>query len=186
MSIKPLARTEAILIQEFKNEVLIYDLIENKVFALNQTSAQVWNCCNGEKSVEEISVIQQIPLEIVLLAVEQLSKENLLSKKIATDLPKDKLSRRKLLRKIGTTAVVLPFISVVVAPLAVHAQSSCLPPNQPFCASPQPDVPSCTAALNLLAMTVCCSGTRLGLIFDNADGSCCSTCFSIAPPPPPV
>lgn len=51
----PLFRQDNIVIQELENELLIYDLNRNKVFCLNETSAMVWQLCNGHNSILEIS-----------------------------------------------------------------------------------------------------------------------------------
>ena len=51
----PLSRQDNIVIQELRDEVLIYDLAKNKALCLNQTSAKVWQECDGTKSVSEIS-----------------------------------------------------------------------------------------------------------------------------------
>lgn len=53
--IKPLARSADIVVQEFGNEVLIYDLRINKAFNLNETSTLVWQLCDGHKSISEIA-----------------------------------------------------------------------------------------------------------------------------------
>jgi hypothetical protein len=41
-NIKPISRKSHIVVQYFGNEILIYDLTENKAFCLNETSALVW------------------------------------------------------------------------------------------------------------------------------------------------
>ncbi len=52
---KPQGRQDNLVVQELNGEVLIYDLKVNKAFCLNDTSAQVWQACDGTKSVTEIS-----------------------------------------------------------------------------------------------------------------------------------
>ena len=52
---KPKTRNENIVVQEFENEVLIYDLTINKAFCLNQTSKMIWQMCNGKNSVADIA-----------------------------------------------------------------------------------------------------------------------------------
>ncbi len=47
---KPTQRKAELVIQELNGEVLIYDLGRNKAFSLNETSALVWQACNGEKN----------------------------------------------------------------------------------------------------------------------------------------
>ena len=45
--IAPKARKENLVVQESNGEVLIYDLDTNKAFCLNETSALVWQACDG-------------------------------------------------------------------------------------------------------------------------------------------
>ena len=52
---KPTARKINIVIQQFENVKLIYDLKIDKAFCLNQTSSLVWNECDGTQSVAGIS-----------------------------------------------------------------------------------------------------------------------------------
>ena len=51
----PKAKTSEILVQELENELLVYDLKTNKAFCLNETSAIVFQLCDGTKTVAEIS-----------------------------------------------------------------------------------------------------------------------------------
>ena len=53
--ILPAVKKENIVVQELDNEVLIYDLKDNKVFCLNAASAIIWQLCDGTKTVSEIS-----------------------------------------------------------------------------------------------------------------------------------
>ncbi len=54
---KPKTRNENIVLSEFANEVLIYDLIINKAYCLNETSTMIWQLCDGTRSIAEISQI---------------------------------------------------------------------------------------------------------------------------------
>jgi hypothetical protein len=51
----PHSRTKELVVQELKGELLIYDLSTNKAFCLNETSALVWQLCDGKSSISEIS-----------------------------------------------------------------------------------------------------------------------------------
>ncbi len=53
-NIIPKARRENLVVQELNGEVLIYDLDTNKAFCLNESSALVWQACDGSKDVSEI------------------------------------------------------------------------------------------------------------------------------------
>ena len=81
--IKPLSRKDEIVVQELNGEVLIYDLRTNKALCLNETSSLVWEACDGNTSVSEISRSISRKLnapandDLVWLALDQLKKEKL-------------------------------------------------------------------------------------------------------------
>lgn len=127
---RPLVKNQDVVIQELDDEILIYDLLKNKAFCLNQTSAMIWQECNGKKTVDEISLAVSkktgVPIseDIVWLALSQFKSDGLLDKSDELTTPFDGLSRREVIKRIGfASAVALPIISGVVAPSAINAQS---------------------------------------------------------------
>jgi hypothetical protein len=134
--IKPLSRRDNLVVQEVKDEILIYDLNAAKAFCLNKTSALVWQACDGSKSIGEIgesvgkklkSVVSE---DIVWLALEQLKKDNLLENKDEITGKFAGVSRREAIRKIGLgSAVALPIVASLVVPTSTMAQSSLLAPG---------------------------------------------------------
>jgi hypothetical protein len=130
----PVSRQANLVIQELDREVLIYDLSENRAYCLNQTSAMVWQACDGTKNITEISqlISQKLKVsaneDLVWFALEQLKKEHLIEN--AADLPNhfDGLSRREVVKRVGLgTLVALPIVASLVAPTAVQAQTqNCL------------------------------------------------------------
>lgn len=125
----PVCRRENIVVQEIDSELMIYDLDKNKAFCLNETSAIVWQLCDGKKSFlqisEELSKRLNSPTneELVWLAIDQLQKEGLV--KVANFETKFKgLSRREIIRKVGLSSMVaLPLVSSLIAPNALNAAS---------------------------------------------------------------
>lgn len=112
------------------DETLLYDSEVDKAFCLNQTSALIWNACNGTKTVAEISgeltekLKSPVTEDLVLLALKGLNKKGLLvhSEEFANEL--SGVSRREMIKKVGlTTAVALPVISTLIAPVSAGAQS---------------------------------------------------------------
>ena len=129
----PLARKSDIVVQETSDEVLVYDLISNKAVYLNNTSALVWQSCDGKKSIGEIADILSVKTrelvsdELVSLAVTELAKHKLLQNAPGTFESFAGMSRREVIRKVGLGAVIaLPLVSSLVAPTAAHANSLCL------------------------------------------------------------
>lgn len=126
----PLSRFENIVVQELNDEILVCDLKNNRVLCLNQTAAEVWKLCTGEKDVKTISQIlsrklnSNVSEEMILFSLDELSKNNLLIEKISTNEYFKGISRREIIRKIGLGSMVaLPLITSVVMPKAVQAQS---------------------------------------------------------------
>jgi hypothetical protein len=134
MSLKPISRRENIVVQELENEVLIYDLNLNKAFCLNESSAIIWQMCDGTKTVAEISravgkqLNSNISEEFVWLAIEQFKKDNLLSNdfEVLFESVFAGMTRREIIRKIGLGSMVaLPIVSSIIVPTAASA-ASCL------------------------------------------------------------
>lgn len=135
----PVSRKNNIVIQELKDEILIYDLSVNKAFCLNKTSSMIWQECDGTKSVSEIAQTLSKKLksnmseDIVWLALNQFKSEDLFENSFDFVTPFDGLTRREIVKKIGFASVIaLPIISSLVAPNAINAQSAtgqCFPAN---------------------------------------------------------
>lgn len=134
--IKPLARKNDIVIQEFGDEILIYDLRANKAFNLNKTSTLIWQLSDGGKTVAEIADALALKFnspineEFVWLGLERLQRENLIEKEREINGFFDGVSRREIIRKIGLGSLVaFPVVAFIVAPTAVHAQSCTTAPS---------------------------------------------------------
>lgn len=127
---KPIARKDDLVIQEMGGEILVYDLRNDKAICLNQTSALVWQNCDGKKDALEISksIEKQLGTSVnenlVYFAIDQLSKERLLEKEVVTDI--SGLSRREVIKKIGFASMVaLPVVSMLSFPKSANAQTAC-------------------------------------------------------------
>src|SRR5215831_6970231 len=127
----PMARNDGLAIRKLQDEVLIYDLERHRVHCLSQTAANVWTACNGERTVPQIvdhmsgQMGSSIQEEIVLLALQDLTRRHLLVGDLSV-LDSQNISRRDLIRRLGlTAAVALPLVSSLIAPKAAQA-STCL------------------------------------------------------------
>lgn len=120
----PQAKTENIVVQNLEDEVLIYNLVTNKAFCLNETSALVYQACNGKTDFEEIKDTHNLTDEIIFLALDLLKKEKLLEESFVS--PLEGMKRREVIRLIGKTSLIaLPVIASLVAPTAIQAAASC-------------------------------------------------------------
>ena len=135
----PLARTNELVIQETSDEVLVYDLTNNKAHCLNQTAAFVWKSCNGKNTAENIAKLLQIefsqPVEedLVWLALDQLSKESLLEAPVKSKV--DGISRRDVIKRIGFAATLaLPVVAMLSFPNQALANTC----SASFCGTSNP------------------------------------------------
>jgi hypothetical protein len=132
----PLARSARLIVKELPDEVLVYDLETDKAYCLNQTAARVWMNCDGLKTVAQVRELMEtetgstVPEEMVWLALEQLEKSHLLDRSRAEPFHPVGKSRREVMRRIGMTAVALPLIISITAPLASAQGSPCRTINQ--------------------------------------------------------
>lgn len=194
---KPVAQRNEIVIQEFDNETLIYDLINHKAFCLNQTSAIVWHLCDGKRDVSQIAdemskkLKNLVSEDLVLLALAELRKENLLEKFEAYDSFFPQPNRREIIKKIGLSSIIaLPLVSSLVAPMAISAQSAAAIGGA--CTLGTPSTCSTSNCLNSGGSGLCCStisaqANNPGYTICTADASaavfsvrCCSGSASVA------
>lgn len=148
----PRRRGNGIVVQEISDEVLVYDLERHKAHCLNRTAALVWKKCDGKTSVPQLARLLERELrtklddELVLLAIEQLSRRHLLEQDSARAKPPG-MSRRALMRRLGlATAIALPLVTSLVAPTPAEA-ATCKANGQ-----------SCTTSAE------CCSGLCAGAV----------------------
>ena len=127
----PKARKNNLVVQDLNGETLIYDLDTNRAVCLNETSALVWQNCDGVKTVSDISSVLSAESnnaaseDLIWLALDQLNKENLIEHSEELESRFDGISRREVIRKVGLASVIaLPLISSIVAPVAASAQSN--------------------------------------------------------------
>ncbi|HRH46474.1 MAG TPA: PqqD family protein, partial [Pyrinomonadaceae bacterium] len=166
MKIKPISRKQNIVVQEFEKELLIYDLQTNKVFCLNETSAMVYQLCDGKNSIADISnsiakkLNQPINNELIWLALDGLKKENLLENSEQFEIDFNGLNRRQIIRKVGLASMIaLPMVSSVVAPSAANAASG---------------VAGCASPTCMRSGPVCngCFQPTFVIEYNSTDGSC--------------
>ena len=156
----PLARDADLVVQELAEEVLVCDLTNNRVSCLNVISAEVWKLCDGKRSIPNITQTLQnkfslaVTEDLVLLALDQLSRENLLVDKVGSDIIFNGVSRREVIKRIGLASMIaLPIVSSIVMPTAAQAQSGCTIPNAAF-GCPCNSAADCSGC-NCVLLTTC-------------------------------
>lgn len=131
----PVTRSENIVVQELSGEILIYDLITNQAFCLNETAAIVYRACDGKTTFSDLGRRHRFSEDLIYLTLDQLREQNLLLAAAKESVwPYHGISRRDVIRKIGLTSMLaLPLVSSIIAPTAAMAQSStCLAPGAPI------------------------------------------------------
>ena len=143
----PTMREQGLVIDDLPDEVLVYDLENHKAHCLNRSAALVWRACDGKSSSAAIARRLTAELDspfsedLVVLALNQLEKLDLLQHEAAMPAQFAVLSRRRMIRNLGlAAAVAVPVVTSIVAPTAVQA-ATCVPTGQPchptrLCCSP--------------------------------------------------
>lgn len=134
----PIARSSGLVIQEVPDEVLVYDVDNDKAHCLNQTAAMIWKWCDGKNSVSDIARLlgaksgETVSDDLVWLAIDQFNENNLLEKQMRAEFAGQ--SRRDAIKKIGMAAVIgLPIVASLVAPRSAMAAVSCVCNNDADC-----------------------------------------------------
>lgn len=153
---RPVARTAGLVVKAVGDEVLIYDLERHRAHSLNRVAAAVWRACDGTRAEGDITArvrdSEALPVtrELVRYGLSELERARLVS----GSGRERGLTRRDLIRRLGTAAVAVPLVTSIVAPTAAQAQS-CFPSGGGPC----------------FDSDQCCSG--LGLICPGPGAACC-------------
>ena len=184
---RPETRIENIVVQEMNAELLIYDLKDNRAFCLNETSAIIYQLCDGTRNIHEIVqrfnqiTKNSITDDLIWLALDRFKQDNLLEDE-SIEINFNGLSRRQIIKKVGLASMIaLPLVSSVIAPSAANAASvlTNLPLNSACTASSQ------CASGNCVNNSKCCSPSSTGTnapasFFNFADGSPGSDCSTFS------
>jgi|SRR5579872_2263061 len=140
----PKAKSNNLLTEEVADELLVFDVSNNRAHCLNASAAAIWRHCDGTRSVESLAsnLFPKLPpsdsARLVAVGIERLRRRRLLE-----DWPAQAtvdLSKRQMLKKVAIVAaaagVAAPLISTVLAPTSAYA-FSCMPSGMPCSASAQ-------------------------------------------------
>jgi Coenzyme PQQ synthesis protein D (PqqD) len=119
-----------LILEDLRDELMIYDPERNKAFCLNQTAAYVWKHADGKTTVAEIAKRMEQDLQkpvneqVVWFALDVLSKDGLLATTPALPPPAPGVTRRDMLQKMGMGAMAIPVVTALfVSPAKAHASS---------------------------------------------------------------
>jgi hypothetical protein len=131
---RPRARTDKLVVRRFGGEVMVYDRELDHASCLNGFAADVWERCDGQRSVAEIAhaIAQEkgkpVDERAVWLAVEDLSRARLLQERAkAPAAVFGEKGRRRLRQALGAAAAAIPAVVSILIPTVAGAQSvACL------------------------------------------------------------
>jgi hypothetical protein len=132
----PTRRKAGLIVRELNDETLIYDKRNLKASCLDGLASDVWNRCDGRRSISAISKSissdrgTSIDEKAVCAALDKLAKADLLDAPV--DMPAfiaSGVSRRNAIKTLGLGTAVASVMTIAV-PSVVDA-ASCLPGGAP-------------------------------------------------------
>jgi hypothetical protein len=169
-----LARTDALVVEDVGDEVLVYDQRNDQAHCLTREAAMVWRVCDGRTSPADLAAALELELDSVKLAIEELDSSGLLD-----SAPIPGVTRREAtirMAKAGGVAAAAPLIYSIMAPTPALAASQAYCLSISGCST---DVNGCDACYK--AGCVCCGeGTSSATKLCTADCSLtnCSPCVT--------
>jgi hypothetical protein len=163
----PVARRDDLVVQELRDEVLVYDLSTHKAHCLNKAAALVLKYSDGETSVPALAAVLSRELSVavdeafVWIALDELQKHHLLQNKVSRAGRRPGILRRDAMKWALASAAALPLVTSIAAPAAAQTVS-CVPDNGPSCPrkpNGNNDEGICTASSECCS---CCCQTDTG------------------------
>lgn len=118
---RPTARTAELLVEEFGDEMLVYDQSNDRIHCLTATAWRVWGACDGKTTVDELAPALSLDPEVVHDALEQLEACELLGGGAGAGVTRREAAAR--LARIGAAAASAPLIYSIAAPTPALAAS---------------------------------------------------------------
>jgi hypothetical protein len=201
----PLARKDKLTTRELPDELLVYDLERHTMHCLNRTAALVWQHCDGQH--DEAALAELLTRELQLapheaaaaarLALEQLSRRQLLQEQVAAAPAEERLTRRTALRRMAVAAAAaIPLVMTLrspsvawAAPIGCNDTSQCPTPACQIvtCPPTTPQALSAARAFNSAQLSPVIEALAFGkfkgvCVFNEApDGTACGnggTCIN--------
>lgn len=163
--LKPLARSEGLLIEEVGDELLICDPDSNRAHSLNGFAARVWQACDGETTSEALVAKLGSDRDSVAHALAELSDRKLLEPTGLPIVANGGVTRRDLgvrAAKVGAAAAIITVALPVAEAAATPTPAQCLLYTDSDC-------DNCT---NICGC--CCCGQSGG----GAVNPSCKTCYT--------
>src|SRR5262245_58695088 len=94
--LRPLARSDDLVVEEIGDELLIADRANNRAHSLNALAAKVWRACDGETTTDQLVETLDADPEAVAHALAELSDCGLLETDGPTIVGNGGMTRRDL------------------------------------------------------------------------------------------
>jgi hypothetical protein len=120
-------RTDRLVVREFGDEAVVYDLGSDRVTHLDAVTAAVWAACDGTRALGQVAETAGVDPGDAAAAAARLHDAGLL------DAPG--ISRRQLLQRLGIVAAIVPLVSVAAATAASAASVPTVTALQLTCSS---------------------------------------------------
>lgn len=126
---KPLARSERLIVEELGDEVLVYDLDEDKVHCLTPLATRVWRACDGSTDTLRLAATLELTGDEVSQALTELDRCGLIETPPVLPLSANGdggYSRRAFglrVAKVAAATASAPLILTIAAPAAAQTQS---------------------------------------------------------------
>jgi Coenzyme PQQ synthesis protein D (PqqD) len=131
MTTLPKARQDGLLAEEVDDELVVYDRETHRAHRLNRTARSVWQACDGQTTVGELSTRLQDELELttadedlVWLTLRDLEQAKLLEESQTPPPAGNGVSRRQLVHRLGLVgglAALLPVVQTMRVPTPAQA-----------------------------------------------------------------
>jgi hypothetical protein len=123
------ARTQNMIVEEFGDECVVYDVTRKKAHCLNGSVKWIWEQCDGSKTAEDISKAFEMRFGaseasiLVSGGLSQLEAANLLSNdgNLEVGCPPVQMTRRDA---VAAASFLVPLITSIVVPTPAAAKSS--------------------------------------------------------------
>lgn len=124
--IRPLARTDGLVSEPLDDGLFVRHEDEDTGHRLNASAALVWQNCDGERTVDDLTEILQAEFgdiadeNLVMIALDDLQEHDLLEAGFGEREPSaTRVSRRRFLQRVGVAgaaAVAIPIVYATKAP----------------------------------------------------------------------
>lgn len=139
-AVRPVRRTDGLVVAAIGGETLVYDLETDRAHALEPRAAAVWGACDGRRTVAALARETGLAPRLTRLALERLSRARLLDGPLpAHDDGPWREARRRVLRAAAALGGLA--VASITAPTPAEA-ATCLPRGT--CVSSPTSSPPCS------------------------------------------